>query len=323
MKKTAQIKNTQGMTAFLAAIAITALVSSPALGAELKTSSIIPGDTVTVGDVFSDAGELSDRYLAPAPAAGGSLILNKSDLIRISDAFHLGWQPTTQEDRLVIRRESTSIDSYTIESALQDKISAQMDGRKFDMTLGDKKTSLQLPSGAEKTVQVDKIKIDLQKGTFLALLSAPAGVQNPLVKKEIAGRIFALEQVPVLKNPLRSGDIIDARDIDYVDMRATDVTANMVVNADKLIGQTPRRGIPAMRPVRSADIEAPAIVKKGDLVTVILRNDTLNLTIQGRALQSGGAGDLVRIVNTASNRLLEAVVTGPQSVTIRTASSTL
>jgi flagella basal body P-ring formation protein FlgA len=78
-----------------------------------------------------------------------------------------------------------------------------------------------------------------------------------------------------------------------------------------------------MRPVAVADIEAPALVKKGDLVTVVLKSGMLNLTVQGRAMQGGAEGDSVHVINTASNRLMEGVVTGQQTVAVQAPSDAL
>jgi len=320
MKNVMNIRNPRHRTAeLLMAVALTALAMGKAWGAELKTDSVIAGDTVTVGDVFRDSGESSSRYLAPAPAPGSALTLKVPDLTRISDAFGLGWTPDTPNDHAVIRRAAADIvDRYAIEAALQEKISAMMSGQKFDTDISDHNLSLRVPTDGAKTVQVDDMKIDLAKNHFTALISAGAGT-----RKEVQGRVYALAQVPVLKNPMRPGDVIGAEDVDYLDMRATDISSSTVVEAAKIIGMTPRRGISAMKPVAIADLEQPMMVKKGDLVTVMLKSGILNLTVQGRALQNGSEGEAVRVVNTASNRTLEGIVTGSQTVAVQSPSAAL
>jgi flagella basal body P-ring formation protein FlgA len=171
-------------------------------------------------------------------------------------------------------------------------------------------------------VKAENLRVDLQKGTFTARLIAPA-TGKPLAHREISGRLSLLTDVPVLSGGLRAGDMISADDLSYVEMRNSDISSSTIVSAEKLIGQMPRRAIAAMRPVTAADIEAPALVKRGELVTVALQNGALNLTLQGKALQNGSEGDIVRIVNTASNRMLEGVVTGPQTVTIKSPDAAL
>jgi flagella basal body P-ring formation protein FlgA len=185
------------------------------------------------------------------------------------------------------------------------------------MEIDDKSIVLALPAKTEKTVAASEIRVDLQKNSFTAVLSAPAGAEHPAVRKKISGRLYALEKIPVLKNQAKAGDIISAADIDYVDMRTNDVPVSVIANVDHLIGRTPRRAIAAMKPLNLADVEAVTLVKKGDPVTVALQSGSLGLTLQGRALQNGSAGDTVRIVNTISNRQFEAVVTGSQTVSLK------
>jgi flagella basal body P-ring formation protein FlgA len=305
------------------ATAIAALLAGNAYGATPRAGSTVSGEAITVGDVFSDAGDYAGRYLAPAPVPGGHITLGARDLTRISDAFNLGWKPASPDEKVVVRRDSADIDGYAMQAALQEKLAERLSGQKFDIELADAALSMHLPPDAEKTVEAKDIKVDLQKEAFTATLSAPAGAETPLAKKEVSGRVFLLAEVPVLKNPLRAGDLIDAHDIEYVDMHAADVSASTVVDAEKLIGRTPRRGIAAMKPVSAADIETPVVVKKGDLVTVALKSGALDLTMQGRAMQNGAEGEVVRIVNTASNRPLEGIVTGPQTVAIRAPSAAL
>jgi flagella basal body P-ring formation protein FlgA len=65
------------------------------------------------------------------------------------------------------------------------------------------------------------------------------------------------------------------------------------------------------------------MVKKGEMVTLTLRNSKLALTLQGKALQGGAEGDVVRVLNTASNQVVEGIVTGPQTVSVKAPSNRL
>jgi flagella basal body P-ring formation protein FlgA len=300
-----------------ASLVLAVLLTTTAHAAVPKAEAIVTGAEITVGDVFEGAGAHAGRYLAPAPAVGRSKTLDANDLQRISDAFDLGWKPSEGKDHVTVRRETSAVDRYAIEAALQEAIADQMDGQSFDLDLEDKNVSLTLPPKAERTVAASEVRIDLQKNAFTAVLSAPAGAENPTARKQITGRLYALQKVPVLKNPAQKGDLISMTDIDYVDMRASDVPSSVIADADHLVGRTPRRNLGAMKPLGAADIESPTLVKKGDLVTVALQSGTLGLTMQARAMQNGAIGDTVRVVNTASNRQLDGVVTGAQSVSLK------
>jgi flagellar basal body P-ring formation protein FlgA len=240
-------------------------------------------------------------------------VLGTQDLSRISTAFGLGWT-ATPGDSITLRRAVNEIDHYAMEAAVQERIAADMNGAPYDIEFAAKATSLQLPEGVANTAEVKTIDIDLQKGRF----TAQVGAANADAARTVTGRIFALTQVPVLKNALRAGDIIDAHDIEYVDIRAKDIAGNII-----MVGQSPRRGIAAGKMLTANDIVAPVSVKKGEMVTVILKTGVLSLTMQAKALQSGATGDTIRIINTNSNRALDATVTGAQTVTVTLASAVL
>jgi flagellar basal body P-ring formation protein FlgA len=56
------------------------------------------------------------------------------------------------------------------------------------------------------------------------------------------------------------------------------------------------------------------VVRKSELVTVVYIVPGLQLTAKAQALESGGKGDVVTIMNPRSKRVFEAVVTGPGTV---------
>ncbi|MBI3441931.1 MAG: flagellar basal body P-ring formation protein FlgA [Proteobacteria bacterium] len=301
-------------------VAMTACIVSHAFAATPKTESTVVGDRITLGDVFDGIKDNADYYLAPAPALGKSMVLNTADLTRISDAFNLGWVPDNNLPQVVIRRSSNTVDRYEIQAAVQEKLAAQMKGQKFDMELTDRSVSFRVPDATSKEVLVQNLMCNPAKGEFSATVAAAAAPDN---KQDVRGKLYPISQLPVLKDPLRPGDVISAHDIDYVDMRAADITSSMVVDVNRLIGQTPRHGISAMKPIMAGDVQMPLLIKKGDLVTMLLKNNIVSLTAQGRAIDSGVEGEAIRVMNTSSKQVVSAVVTGPQVVSVKPTVSTM
>lgn len=278
-----------------------------------KTESTVTHDQLMVSDVFSGVSAEEDHWLAPAPALGKTMTINAQDLTRISDAFNLGW---TADDNahVVVRRASDEIDRYDIQAALEEKMKQDMGDKKFDMELSDRSVSFRVGDAADRGVTVEKLSVDAAKSTFIAVVSAHA---QPGLRKEVTGRYFPISRVPVLKNSLHTGDVISAADLDYIDMRASDISSSMLTDTASLVGQTPRRAIAAMKPVTVSDVQMPVIVKKGDLVTMVLKAGAMSLTAQGKALENGASGDAIHVMNSTSKQVIDAVVTGAQTVSIR------
>jgi flagella basal body P-ring formation protein FlgA len=287
-------------------------LAAPAFAASPKAESVITHDRITLGDVF-DVKDNADYYLAPAPGVGKTTTLNANDLTRISDAFHLGWTPADGPQQVVIRRAASEIDHFDVQAALQEKLGTVLKGKKFDMELSNRAASLTIPATGDRTLKVDNFSYDAIQGTFSAVVSAAAA---PETKNEISGKFYLISSLPVLKGQAQPGDIISAADIDHIDIRTRDITPAMVTDAAKLAGQTPRHSLSPMKPVLASDLKPPVIIKKGDIVTMVLKSRAINLTAKGRALENGSAGDAIHVMNTTSKQVLDATVTGAEMVDI-------
>src|SRR3546814_13177457 len=75
---------------------------------------------------------------------------------------------------------------------------------------------------------------------------------------------------------------------------ANRLTRTTVTDAATLIGMTPRRPIRAQQVIRSTELQTPVMVAKNSLVVIKLNTDRMQLTVQGRALADGAAGDVVQ-----------------------------
>lgn len=141
-------------------------------------------------------------------------------------------------------------------------------------------------------------------------------VTGSQVRLPVSGRAFGVVQIPVLSRRIIPGDIIGPGDIDWQDVRADQTTSDTAATDAQLIGMTPKRGVSTNQPVRLRDLQSPRMVDKGSMVTITLTTQSMTLTTQGKALQDGGKGEVIRVVNTQSNRIVEATVAGPNVVAV-------
>ncbi len=310
------IKTNTRLQGLALALVMTTALSLPALAAVTpKTLSVVNHSDIVVSDVFSGVtGPDANHYLAPAPQPGDEMTLSSYDLARISNAFGLGWTADGAGAEVVIRRASNDITRFDIEAALAKKMQGETAGTRFKMSLDNKSAGFRVPKGADKTVRIESFSYDPAAGTFKAAVAAAAA---PDSAQTVTGHYCAIERIPVLNTPLNAGDIITRADISYVDMLSTDVSSSMVTSAANLIGRTPRFGLQAMRPVTVTAVKMPVIIKKGELVTMVLNSPLMHLTAMGRAMQSGAVGDAINVMNPSSKQIIAAVVTGPQTVSVQ------
>ncbi|ANP47344.1 flagellar basal body P-ring formation chaperone FlgA [Candidatus Viadribacter manganicus] len=56
---------------------------------------------------------------------------------------------------------------------------------------------------------------------------------------------------------------------------------------------------------------ADAAVRRGDFVDLVYQMPGMSLSMRARALEDGAVGQGIRLLNTSSNRTIDAIVTGP------------
>ena len=83
-----------------------------------------------------------------------------------------------------------------------------------------------------------------------------------------------------------------------------------------LVGLETRRAIYTGRPVVAGDLGPPTLVRRNAVVVMLYRHRGLGIRTEGRALESGGAGEVVRVINLTSRQPVLATVTGVNQVEV-------
>ncbi|MEI2806007.1 MAG: flagellar basal body P-ring formation chaperone FlgA [Albidovulum sp.] len=85
----------------------------------------------------------------------------------------------------------------------------------------------------------------------------------------------------------------------------------------EVIGLETRVAIYQGRPIRPADLGAPAIVDRNQAVVLIYAAGALTITADGRALGRGGVGDRIKAMNIGSRTTVSGVVAGDGTILIQ------
>lgn len=298
------------------ALAATLLANSVhAQPSYLKESVVIGGAFILLGDIFENVGDRGTIAIARAPAPGNQAVYEVRQLAVIARTYGVEWRAKSWFDRVVIKRDSIVIGRNEIESELLKEIRKSGLRGEWQIMLRNRRFALTLPADQPATVEIRNLNIDQRLGRFTATVAAPAGHPTPTVRT-VNGRLFRIIEVPTMNRRIGVGEVIRKRDIEWIKMRSEKVNRNVVVDAEQLIGKTPRRGLRPGQPIRSGDVRKPIIVTKGSLVTIVLKTGRMVLTSKGRAVENGSLHDAVRVMNTKSKTIVEAIVTSPNMVRV-------
>jgi flagella basal body P-ring formation protein FlgA len=275
---------------------------------------MVAGADICLGDIFGQVGERSGVKIAVAPPPGNQLVFDAPALQRLAHANGLAWQPLTGQERVVILRETRPIDGETIaRPILGDLARRGFDTRGIDIEIPP---SLQrLKRSVDSRVDLQDIRYDASGGRVNAVLEivAPGEIPQRIPMNVKLSRSLT---VPVLARPLRPGDAISPADLGWIELKDRKLPANALLDPSTMVGMTARRNVQPGMPILASDVKRPSLIAKGQLVTMIVEDHGMQLTAQGRALDAGGEGDVVRVTNLQSRAIVEGTVTRSGQVVI-------
>ena len=117
------------------------------------------------------------------------------------------------------------------------------------------------------------------------------------------------------KHPLSKGDSIDPRALGARIGTAAMMITNLS-STEQLAGAAARKSVAAMSPIETGDITQGSYIRAGTSVTIAANMNGLGIEVRGVAMQRGGLGDIIRVKNLSSKKILRARIVGADRVEI-------
>jgi flagella basal body P-ring formation protein FlgA len=133
----------------------------------------------------------------------------------------------------------------------------------------------------------------------------------------VSAYVEVLTPVVVLKRPLARNQTITADDVALENEDLAKIPAGAVTDVGAVVGQRLKRTLGVGTVLRSAWLDKPTIVRRGDVVKLMIETETLKITTLGRVDERGGMGDTVRVVNLDSKRRVYGQVVDNQTIRVR------
>lgn len=320
------------LTLVLGLLALPGAAAAQSLGVQLAAASTaeeslnvlnpvitVRGATLKVSDVFSGPIPKGDRAILNTPAPGERMVLDADLLGRIARLYELDWRPLSRDIRAVVKRDARTVSEAEILDELRLALADQGAPREIEVVPATSGFAVQLPAEATPTVSIGQIAYDARTQRFSGVVDITASEGDRVIytrQVAVAGRVFETMAVPVLSATLNRGDVISAHDVTVANIRADRVGEGAVTDPYALVGKQARRQIKEGEPVRANQLQTPVLVGRGDEVVIFYALKSMNLTAKGKALDAGGQGDMIRILNVKSNRTLIAKVVQPHQVVV-------
>jgi len=149
---------------------------------------------------------------------------------------------------------------------------------------------------------------------FCQLFTSPLGSFSvPIVfkvDKEITSRVRVMAKTslvtPVVISvyPIRRGEIISRDKIQAVKRDLSRLPAGLFTRPEELIGKRARRAIGANQIIYKNMVEIPPVIRRGQRVEIVAESPTLKITAPGKAKEDGHIGEIVKVENLISRKIV-------------------
>jgi flagella basal body P-ring formation protein FlgA len=122
----------------------------------------------------------------------------------------------------------------------------------------------------------------------------------------------AMADSVVATRTIRAQSVIAAQDVAMVPAEIT----GALTATDAAVGQEAKVTLFAGRPVHAVDLVLPALIQRNQVVSVVYQVAGLTIRTDGRALERGGAGAVIKVMNLASHLTVQGAISPDGSVRV-------
>lgn len=135
-------------------------------------------------------------------------------------------------------------------------------------------------------------------------------------KVTVTANARAWQQQIVLARPLSYRGVIREDDVTERRVLIDHIDPMPVLSRPQVVGQQAARDLQTGTVMTARCVEAVALAKAGQYVTVMLTQGSVQLKTVAKALEPGSFGQSIRVKNEATRDIFEVTLTGPQTATM-------
>lgn len=319
---------TQAMRTLIIATALLASAATAALGQAKRDDAIVAptlranvsvtSDVVRIGDVIDNAGPAAQIAIYRAPDLGTVGTLTTAQIVATLRTHHVIGVDTKGLQSISVSRLSRSIEGKEIEAQVAQALQHRNglgDAANLTLTFDRDVQDTQLDPAYSGALDPVSARFDTRSGRFDVIFSIRNDSNAPAAKLRFTGTAVETVEVAVLARGVERNEVIKSSDV-IVERRPKTEVGNDGASRDRTVGMQSRRPLRAGQAVRNADLAKPDLVVRDQAVILVYRVPGIQLTIRGKAQDSGTEGDVVNVMNLQSKRSVAGVVTGRGEVTI-------
>jgi len=128
--------------------------------------------------------------------------------------------------------------------------------------------------------------------------------------------LVVTDTVLVAARTLPKGHLLTAEDLVAEERDVTRMMTGYVSRRDDLVGQRLKAQLLAGKILTPRLLQADLAIRRGQSVTLIVRNDDISIQMAGKALMDGAISQRIRVENSNSGRIVEGIVRSREHVEV-------
>lgn len=313
------------MRFLLSTIIMLLVLVAPALALEIvfKESASVADSVVRLADVAeigqqtSLAENLMQQVVAQAPQVGSFLTIDTNGLGRqlrakIGASAELNFSGAKS---IKIKRSEQLIDNERIMAMISEFFAAnkhRLPPAEISFTPTAPSLPFAIPEGELQVEVIPSNPNILSSSSFSLILT----VDGKVVKNmSVRGQLKAMAQIVVTSEPLRKGTVLQTQHLGQAAVDINDL-AEPEFDSQRLLGRQLTRSLPTGSPILGHMIEEQPVVRRGQLVKMIIASGSLHLSATGLAHNDGRIDQMIKVQNLSSNKTVHGRVTGPGMVEV-------
>lgn len=284
----------------------------------LKELVAVAAELVTIGDLVEHAGAAAPVPVFRSPDLGQTGSVPVARVIEALRPHALAGIDTGGLAEVVVTRLSRAITAKDV----TERIARACAGR-FGLGAADTLavlldrdvSTIHVEAGATADLAITRLQVEPRSGRFDVTLDVPGSAAARLLRLRFTGVVTETAEVATLARTIQRGEVIRASDL-RSERRPKAEVAQDAIDAEQAIGLAATRPLRAGQVLRPADVARPQLVQRNEPVTIIYEAPGVLLTVRGKAIEAGAAGDIIGVLNVQSNRTVQGKVTGPGRITV-------
>lgn len=291
-----------------------------------RESAIVDSETIRVRDLVEIQSSSSSQHEADhleeilsvsveqSPALGQDRIITGEQVISAIRTAGIDTQSFWYSfpRNLVIHRQGRELSDVEAKAFLEQQRELLKDGAEIKNLFFE--GSRFVPSG-EISLSLGRFERSVDGSHSAELLATSKKGSTSTIKVKLY--VDSFNEVLVASRAVARGEILREGDFERARLNVRSVPAKAAVDEAEILGLEAKRAISAGRIIQSEDLKLPNVIQAGKQVTLKYEKGRLVATVLVIALESGAAGDYIRVRNEDSKKVITAKVVSEGLVEVK------